>query len=82
MQMDSVCWIIVALSMELFVPNAVLDTIMFKDSADQDANNSIHKIFVSHADLDINSTQTINVLLKSKAVPVIMVTFVFNVKSD
>lgn len=66
--------------MELFVPNVVLDTIMSKDYVDQDANNSIHKIFVSHADLDINSTQTINVLLKSKAVPVIMVTFVFNVK--
>ena len=67
-------------SMEPFVPNVVQDMITFKDFADQDARSSLHKIFVSHADPDINSTPTINVSLKFKVVPVIMVTYVFNVK--
>jgi len=80
MQTDSVCWIIVVHSMEPFVPNVVQDMIMFKDFADQDARSLLHKIFASHADPDINSTPTINASLKFKAVPVIMVTCVFNAK--
>ena len=81
MQMDFVCWIIVVLSTVPFVLNVVQDTITFRESVDQDVNSSIHKIFVSHADLDINSTPTINVSLIFKAVPATMVTFVSNVKS-
>lgn len=80
MQTDSVCWIIVVHSMEPFVPNAVQDMITSKDFADQDARSSLHKIFVSHAGPDINSTPTINVSPKSKVVPVIMATYVFSVK--
>lgn len=80
MQTDSVSWIIVVHSMEPFVHNVVQDMITFKDFVDQDVRSSLHKIFVSHADPDINSTPTINASLKFKVVPVIMVTYVFNVK--
>lgn len=80
MLMDSVCWITVVHSTEPFVHNVVQDMITFKDFVDQDARSSLHKIFVSHAGPDINSTPTINVSLKSKVVPVIMATYVFSVK--